>query len=258
LTVFNYFSDVKFNSMTDLDSLKWGALLSSSSIAFGWLLNQFGQWWRFRKDDKRTLKVVLYNLLEVHYLLSRFDIDEPANFITDNIFAQLSPDQNTPENKLIMRNFMLREMTHFFDKNTINELKNLEEKYQQSITDLSKIDPIKAFYLSDKTKIFDKLKLVEGWVDSVYERHPSEDNLQESTKTEMTAISRPNVMDDSLKDLRKEMISISWNINPIIWLRVKHILNKSNYENTTVWEGRANEIILKILEHIKSQDANKG
>lgn len=239
--------------MTDLNSMKWGVLFSSIGVVMGWFLNQLSQWWRFRKEDKRTLKQVLYNLLEVHHLLSRFDIDEPAGIITHNLFSQLPADQNTEENKLLIQKLILREVTVYFDKTTTVELRTIENKYQGCISDLSKIDPLKAYYLSDKTKIFDNIKLIEGWIDNVYERHPGEVEIQDTTKNEMITILRPNIVTDSLKHLRQEMTSIAWKINPIIWLRVKNMLDKNNYKNTSEWERKANEIVFRIAKHIKTQ-----
>jgi hypothetical protein len=239
--------------MENLDNIKLGALLSVLGIAFGWLLNQLSQWWRFRKEDKRILKQVLYNLLEIHHLLGRFDIEEPATLLMAKLFEQLPPDQNTEENKIQISGLLLQNIILYFDKTTIVELKSFEEKYQYCIIELSKIDPIRAYYLSDKTKIFDKIKLIEGWVDNVYERHPADPIMHETVKSEMMRILRPDVMASSLKDLKSEMISISWMIHPIMWMRIKKMLNKKNYDISDEWERKTNEIIESILNQIRSQ-----
>lgn len=236
--------------MNELETLKWGAILSGIGIAFGWFLNQLTGWWRVRRDDKRVLKQVLYNLLEVHHLLNRFDIDEPVEKISERLLDKLSPEENTEENRAILKKFIYKEAASFFQSITSKDLKVFEEKYENSITELSKIEPIRAFYLSDKTKIIDKIKLIEAWVDNVYEKYPSDATEMEITKRELSDILSPNVMDGSLKDLKQEMIAIAWKINPIIWLRTKNLLNKNNQVNAE-WENKINDIVIKIMGQIQ-------
>src|SRR5688572_14087079 len=120
--------------MNELETLKWGAILSASGIAFGWFLNQLTGWWRVRRDDKRILKQVLCNLLEVHHLLGRFDIDEPAAKIAEKIFAKISPEENTENNRKQLRQLIYKSLLSFFEITTSEELKAFEEKYENCVT----------------------------------------------------------------------------------------------------------------------------
>jgi hypothetical protein len=43
--------------MTDFDKILWGFILSAVGIVFCWTLNQLGQWFRTRQEDKKNLKL---------------------------------------------------------------------------------------------------------------------------------------------------------------------------------------------------------
>ena len=39
--------------MGDFDKILWGFIFSAVGIVFGWTLNQLGQWFRTRQEDKK-------------------------------------------------------------------------------------------------------------------------------------------------------------------------------------------------------------
>lgn len=39
--------------MDDFSKILWSSVFSTIAVAFGWLLNQLGQWFRVRTEEKK-------------------------------------------------------------------------------------------------------------------------------------------------------------------------------------------------------------
>lgn len=236
--------------MDNLETLKWGALLSAIGIAFGWFLNQVTGWWHVRRDDKRILKRVLYNLFEVHHLMNRFNIDESVEKLIEKLLSKVPVEEQTPQNIKFLRSLIYTEVANFLQADAADELKALEIKYQSSVDDLSKIEPIQAFYLSGKTKILENIKLIDRWFDHATQKYSSEKSEIEVAKNELNDIFSPTIITDSIKELRKEIIELAWKINPVIWWKTKKILNKKSKPDTE-FENMFDEILNKLIEVVQ-------
>jgi hypothetical protein len=62
--------------MNDFDKIFWGFIFSVCGVISGWTLNQLSQWFRTRTDDKKNLKVVLFNLLKTYQLFYTSNVDD--------------------------------------------------------------------------------------------------------------------------------------------------------------------------------------
>jgi hypothetical protein len=221
-------------------------LASTGGAIIGWFLNQISGWWRIRRDDKRTLNQVLFNLLEIHHLLNRFDIDESVDQIIDRLIEKLTLTIAIEERNQVKE--IIKVALHsFLLKITTDELKAVESKYQAAIDQLAKISPVRAFYLSDKTKILENINLLEKWVDHAAENDTSGQIDTDQAKKMLIGATKPEIMDDSLKDFRKHITAIAWQINPLVWLKIKRLLNKRTL-NTSDLEEKIETIIELIKQ----------
>lgn len=217
-------------NMGENSSLRLGAILSALGVAFGWFLNQLGVWWRVRREDKRTLKKVLHNLLEVHHLLGRFDNKKTIEEVVEKITKDIPPKVNTKEfrNEL---NALVEEMIfEFLGKVTVQDLKQLEQKYELAIAELSQIDPIRSYYLSDKVKVLEKINLIEDWVSNTSDKYSVSENEKKKTQKEISDSLSPSILGETLNELKSELKAIAWKIGLITWLRIRNLLNPNNYK----------------------------
>lgn len=65
------------------------------SVAIGWLLNELGQWFRTRRDDKKIKRKILYNLLETSYIFNQLDTSKFIDMLTERIILRIPKHEQT-------------------------------------------------------------------------------------------------------------------------------------------------------------------
>lgn len=237
--------------MEEFDKIKWGFIFSLLAVAVGWFLNHLSQWWRVRIEDKRVLKEVLFNLLETHNIFLRFDMDKPLNIVTEKLVREIPNAENTEAGKTEIRKLLLHLAEPFMQKLLIDEIRNLETGYKFSIAALSKIDPLAAFYLSGKTSIIDKLNQMENWLESITQQYPEDFSISDAGKSKLMGTLKPNMIDEAIKDTEKQIISIAWKINPVVWWNTKKLMKEKKSSSNDYWKDRIDELFNELKVNLE-------
>jgi len=233
--------------MTDFDKILWGFIFSTIGIAFGWLLNQAGQWFRTRQEDKKSLKQVIYNLLETYHCFLRCDFDAITKMITDKVFEKIPKEQQTPQTHAEMNKLYSNFVINHLKPEILDQLDNIKESYQSSIKSLASIDPLTAFYLSGKTTILDRLEIIEDWYEEIKNESPLEANeIEEGTKKAMEII-RPDILASELKDLEDDILKLACRVNPVMWWRIKRAIGRMKKSVSTEMHNKIDDLFNKIV-----------
>ncbi len=235
--------------MGDFNKLFWGFIFSAVGIALGWTLNQFGQWSRTRQEDKKKLKVVLFNLLEMYYLFVRSDIDKFVKRITSKLHDKIPKEHQSEESKSQIQNLLHGILSTHFIPEYVNEFSKMKSQYQESINVLSAIDPINAYYLNNKTNIFEIFDSFQDISNDLKQKHPEAQNEIDNEINNVMKIVKPEVFNDTLSELKKDIIKISWKINPYTWYKSKQAMNRLTV-NATI---RLDEEIEKLFAKLNQQ-----
>lgn len=203
--------------MNDLTSFKWGLIISASGIAFGWLLNQLSQWVRSRKEDKRNLKKVIFNLYEIHYVLQRSDMNRIIEIVINKIYLRLPKQVDNDESKEFIKNIYKKFYENDIKKYLLNNIEEMHGEYHQSIALLAEINPRIAFYLKDKTKILYLINLVQNGVETLIQEF-SEENSDPEQEQNYDYI-KSELINESLKELRSIIKKLSFMVSPIEWMK---------------------------------------
>jgi hypothetical protein len=205
--------------MTDFDKILWGFIFSAVGIVFGWTLNQLGQWFRTRQEDKKNLKIVLFNLFETYFVFIRSDLDKYVQKITNKVHSKIPPNEHTEEAKTLLQTLYSGIMKNYLKPDLIKEIKIVQENYQNSIKTLAAIDPLVAYYLSGRTNILENFNTIEGMFDSVKEQFPNDQNEMQLGANQALNIIKPDILKDTLVDLENDIKKIAWKINPYVWFK---------------------------------------
>ena len=232
--------------MEEFDKISTGLIFSALGIAFGWTLNQIGQWIRTRQEDKKNVKVVLFNLLETYFLFIRSDLDKFNQKITDKIQAKIPKEEWTEELKSFMNSFYVGIVTEYLKPELSQELKRIRLSYQESINTLATIDPITAFYLSGKSNVLDYFDFIEDWLQSLNIEFPTEQNQIEIGTQQVLGVLKPEILNDSLSELEEDISRVAWKINPYVWLRSKRIIKRLKANANKEIDEKIDELFGKI------------
>jgi hypothetical protein len=212
--------------MTDFDQIFWGFVFSAVGIVFGWILNQLGQWFQTRQEDKKNLKIVLFNLLETYFIFIRSDFDKYNQKISDKVHSIIPLNDQPEEAKVFMQIIYSAIVTNYLKPDLLKEIKNVQENYQSSIKTLATIDPLTAYYLNGRVNILETFDIIDEMFDNVKEQFPTEHNEIQIGANQAMNIIKPDIFKDTLVDLENDIKKIAWKINPYVWFNSKRAINR--------------------------------
>lgn len=235
----------------DIYGENWSTIIALSSVGFGWFLSQITQLFRFRGNNRRTKKRVLYDLLEINFILSKLDntdlVDEYLKYIKskfpkDDSFEQLKPFvQVQIENIIYQREIDI----------VLNELDEIEETYNQAIIELSKIRPIRAYYLRGVSKILDHIEQLQEFAQDFTteiiveapEANPILSDFINSVKQEQ--------FKESIGNIKKEIKRMSFSIGIITWIRSNKVIKKKPIFLDDKIKGTLDSLFDKLKQQIQ-------
>lgn len=246
--------------MTDYDKIFWGFIFSATGIALGWTLNQIGQWLKTRQEDKKNLKIILFTLLETYFVFIRSDIDRYIQKVTDKVHSKFPEEQRTEESKLFIQTLYSGVLSSYIKPEIKIEIKAIQESYQNSIKILASIDPISAYYLSGRKNIIETFDTIQNLFDNLKEQFPSDQNEIELGAKQVISIMKPDILQDSLSDLEKDIKRIAWEINPYVWVKSRRAINRLRANNNKLIDSDIDKLFEKlysIFDQLQSGNLKK-
>ena len=219
--------------MEEFDKIIYGFIFSIVGIVVGWFLNQIGQWFKVRSDQKKTLKFVLFNLLETYHLFSKSDFDSFTKKISSKVKSYIPSNEQTIATETYIDQIFSDLVTNYLKPRLLSELNEIENDYKNSILSLAEIDPITAYYLNGKSSILERFEQMESWMKMLEYQNPNDaQEIKKSSKLVMEII-KPNMFTETQTELEKDIKKIAFKINPVVWYnsgkaikRVKENLSK--------------------------------
>ena len=220
----------------------WTYISALGSVAFGWLLNEMGQWFKLRREDKRIKKRVLFYLLETLYTFKQLDTSKDIELLTEKILLRLPKESQTVEGKLYIESFYKMIIPDLAEDAAADKLEELEDSYKKSIDELSLVDPISAYRLKGKNNIIETFDQLYDYFDEAKEYFPEESNEIQNQSEKVIEILKPELLKSSILDLIIEIKKISFSIGIVTWFRINKILSSKSKKAITKERDRAANI----------------
>lgn len=222
-------------------------LLPVLTLLLGWGLSQFGKFWADKKDDTKKLKKLLFNLLELRWLLKReLDLNKEIGIYIEQLTSRLTEEFGAEAAKGAE---VFKPMITEILKDKIVEperIKEIETNIDSTINELAEIFPVFAYELSGQYKIKDRLEKAESYFNEV-------SGLLEEMPKELTDWIQPRISDDLLTSLENYILELAEKINRKTKNEVSGKLSTKADEDTK----DMNEFIDEYIERIKTM-ANNG
>ncbi len=229
-----------------MEKFDWTYIAALLSVAFGWFLNELGQWFRTLKEDRKIKKQVLFYLLETHFTFSKLDTTEITNLLTTKVLERIPKNEQTDEAKQFINQLYNGIIGEFVEENVADALEETEEHYTKSISELSKLDPITAYRLNGKNKIFQVFDLLHDYYDEVKEKFPNEPGLNEQIELTVQTI-KPELIKDAISDLEDEIKGIAFSINLWTWFKAKKTITKTKSKVRKDDEKKIDELLALVM-----------
>lgn len=230
-----------------MENLNWTFLGALFSVAFGWFLNELGQWFRTRKEDKKIKKQILYNLLETNFIFNQLDTSEVTQMLTNRILLRIPENEQTEELKQYLNHLYSGIIRGLLQNDVAEKLSTIEEKYTKAVDNLATIDPITAYILNGKTNIMQSFDLLQEYFEEVKEHFPVEEELVQNQILSTVDALKPEIIKEAISDLEDEIKDIAFSINPWTWIKVKRTLQSSKDRIKNEGEKQIDELLDKLI-----------
>ncbi|HEX8331145.1 MAG TPA: hypothetical protein VF622_00915 [Segetibacter sp.] len=163
------------------------ALIAIASIILGWSLNLFTNWFDKRSSDNVKRKKVIFSLLEILNLFDTLNIKLLIENIKDKVFKLFPPEMGLEDNQDVTHTLMT--LLQPLVKQLVNErLLQIDKIFNNSVHDLSSVDPIIAYRMFGLTNRVQSLDYITDKIQSQFAGVQGieliQDKLNQLAKTE--------------------------------------------------------------------------
>jgi hypothetical protein len=232
---------------TIVDKIDWTYITALISITFGWFLNELGQWFRTRQDDKKIKRKILYNLLETNFIFNQLDTSNIVELLTERILLRVPKHEQTDEVKQYLNKLYSGLIDGLLQDNVADNLKSIEEKYTNAVDSLATIDPVTAYRLNGKTKIIETFDLLEDYYEEVKQQFPNDAYEMQGAIELATSSIKPEIIKEAIEDLENEIRDIAFSIDIRTWYKVKQTLKSSKDRIRKDGVKKIDELLDKLI-----------
>lgn len=223
--------------------MNWlGTFLPLGTLIIGWYLSEFGKFSSEKKNDKKKIKKLLFNMLELRWLI-RKELNlknEISNYFKKMKLKFPNEFSMTSQNELNqLQNIISEAIKKTFDSSRIKEI---EKNIDSTVNELAEIYPIYAFELIDTYKIKKRLDNIETYFEEV-QRNTDEKALEFKEWLE------PKISFDLLQELDHQIIVIARKIDK----KTEREILRKFYKNSKEESDEFDSIMDELKEKIKSE-----
>lgn len=134
----------------------------------GALIKELGTFYQVRREDKRVLKNVLFNQLDIWREVRRLYFG-PLLAATIKQVSESFSSLGPPFNQVPSQIDQIRPLVVGFLRDVkLGEPERLQQRYQDSVNELSKVDPVLAFRLSRRAEVKHSLAKIDAYLERAF------------------------------------------------------------------------------------------
>ena len=226
-----------------MEKTGWAYISTIVSITLGWFLNELSQWFRTRKEDKKVIKRVLYNLLETYFTFNQLNTSDLIHLLTDRLLIRFPVQDQSLETKDYLNKLFSEIINGFIKDDIVGRLEKIEVGYTLSIENLAAVDPITAYRLNGKTRIIETFDILQ---EHIKEKVAQSIELNAQFQDHIDSI-KPQIINEAINDLEDEILAISFSINILTWIKTKNTLKRIKGKIKKDGEKKMDELLNKFL-----------
>lgn len=225
-------------------------LIGSLSVLLGWLLNEITRFFSKKRSEKKVLKQVLYELLEVHFIITKLDLWDVSETLLRRV--EEAVQEKVPENEKdeVMR-FIQKLLLDMIEPTVWRELNDVDESYHSAIGELSSVDPIIAYRLRNKTRLLSQNDTLRNTIEELKGQVENENDIEKLDQFVDPLILRR--FKQELSFLTDEMIVIAEMISKKTKKEVEELVKPKKVADDDDFKF----ITASLLEVFKNQNSSK-
>lgn len=224
-------------------------ILPIVALILGWSLSEIGKYFGNKKEDKKKVKKLLFNLLELRYLLDKdIELEKSIEVLITKI-KQKIPLEYQELSDLEIK-IVKPLITQLLKDKIVNpkQIQRVESNIDSILTDLSEILPIFAYEFKGQFNIKERLQKFSNYFDEI----KSEFSLPFAIKEHFS----PKLTDELLENFNDNILKISKLINRKTYKQTKEKINIIKQVNIEEMDDYIDDYINEYLKILENETGN--
>jgi hypothetical protein len=232
------------------------ALLTAfGGIILGFLMGQLGDYLRATREDKRVLRQVLFNQLDLWVELKRADVETFVPILIEK-FQQALLRRGAQQHQVnAMFDISLAPLIGLLKEMKLSDPERIKERYQESVNHLAKIDPLLAYQLSGRPQT-DFNETIDIFVEKATEPEGEEARMPNTTNlvAYFSSFIKGYGQRRLLSNMETDIIDVARKISYLTALRTRRAI----HQLTVRLADEAETYIDQLLDSLVMQRTSKG
>jgi CRISPR/Cas system CSM-associated protein Csm2 small subunit len=216
----------------------------------GAFLKELGTFFQLRREDKRTLKTVLYNQLDLWIEVRRCDPTTYISLVFESLNRKIDPSGKASNEINHSFQQVQTQLAQVFKNVKLGEPEKIQQRYQESIAALAKVDPVLAYKLSGKADTESVHGKIESLIDAARKLSEPDKEISESDSRFLETgkdLLRNKLIKETSETLERDLLSVARRISLVTALRAWLTLRKQKTKMKDETSAEMDKLLDEIL-----------
>jgi hypothetical protein len=232
------------------------ALLTAfGGIVLGFLMSQLGDYLRTTREDKRVLKQVLFNQLDIWVEMKRADVETLVPLLVSK-FQQALLRRGVQQDQVnAMFAISLTPLIGLLKGIKLAAPERLKERYQESVNQLAKIDPLLAYQLSGRPQI-DFNETVDTFIQKAVELEGEQSRVASTSNAVayFSSFIKGYGQHRILSNMETDIIDVAREISYLTAFRTRRVIQQLTVRLADEADKYIDQFLDSLIMHVASQD----
>jgi hypothetical protein len=229
-------------------------LTAFGGIVLGFLMSQLGDYLRTTREDKRVLKQVLFNELDLWVELKRADLETLVPILVEKFQKALLKRGAQQDQVNAMFDISLAPLIGLLKNMRLAAPERIKERYQESVNQLAKIDPLLAYQLSGRPQT-DFNDTVDDFIEKATELEGEKAKLPSTTDAVayFSSFIKGYGQRRVLSNMETDIIDVARKISYLTALRTRRAIHQLTVRLAEETEKYIDQFLDSLVMHVAAQ-----
>lgn len=229
-------------------------LTAFGGIVLGFVMSQISDYLRTNRDDKRVLKQVLFNQLDLWVEIKRADV-EPVVPVLIEKFQQALLKRGASQDQVNgLFNIPLTPLIDLLKQMKLVTPERIKERYQESVNQLASIDPLLAYQLSGRPQT-DFNETVDAFIEKAAELEGSRVRMPDtaSAVTYFSSFIKNYGQQRTLTTMEDDIVDVARKISYLYAFRTRRRIRRLTVVLAEEAEKYIDQFLDSLIKYVATQ-----
>jgi len=218
-------------------------------IVLGFFVGQVSDYLRANREDRRVLKEVLFNQLDIWFESRKADVDTLVPMILERLRAGFHRLGVPSEQLDSLFSISSGPLIQLFEDVRIAHPEALKERYEKSISQLARVDPLLAFELSGRPQV-DLNETIDEFISRATELDNESGESNETTVTFFRTFLKGYGQRKQLTGMETDIVEVAKRLGFVTARQTRQIIVEAKSKLPAGVDAYIDDYLRALVEHV--------